>query len=174
VAVLEVESKMDPNLTQHIVINQMLSNLLSNQTSVIIGVVLGGIVTYCFNISLERNKRQFELKKETYFEALDTILKMQRISIKTQQFLRDVTTDPDHTIQSSERELNNAFYETYDRLKLINSKLLICNGSKKIKDIINNFLDDWVENKSNVDKTIKDMEAALKEELVPKWWHFRK
>jgi uncharacterized membrane protein YgaE (UPF0421/DUF939 family) len=62
-------------------------------TSVIIGVFLGGIVTYCFNISLDRNRRQFELKKETYFEALDTILKMQRISIETQQFLKAETTD---------------------------------------------------------------------------------
>ena len=156
---------MDPNLTQHIVINatlnKMPSNLLSNPiTSLITGIVLGGVVTYFCNISLEKNKRQFELKKETYFEALDILLKMQRISIKTQQLLKIKTSDSDQTT------INNEFYETYDRLKLIKSKLKICNGSKKIEAIINDFLDDWVENKSNVDKTIKDMEEALKEELV--------
>jgi len=164
---------MDPNLTQYIannaITNQIVSNPLSDQTlGVIIGVVLGGIFTYYCNISLEKKNRQFELKKETYFEALDTLLKMQRISIRTQQFLRSETPDSDHTT------LNLEFYETYDRLKLIKSKLVICNGAKKIEVIINDFLNDWIDNKQNVDKTIKDMEEALKEELIPRWWQFWK
>jgi len=55
---------------------------------------------------------------------------------------------------------------------LVKLKLKLCNGSAKIEAIIEDYLVEWAEDRPNIDKAINNLEKALKEELLPRWWQF--
>jgi len=75
---------MDLNLTQPILFNGTLNATLIQPSDPwykdwfpaiisIFVIILGGLITYYVNFKLDRDKRQFELKKEVYFDSLNTI-----------------------------------------------------------------------------------------------------
>jgi hypothetical protein len=122
------------------------------------------------NNKLELDKRRYELKKNTYFELLDTFLKLQRISIDTQTLrLKRAAKPPDldATVElPEEMELNKAFYEAYGKLRLLRAKVQILNNSEKVEAIIGDYLDKWVQEAPlEIDEMMKNLIEALKEEL---------
>jgi hypothetical protein len=132
----------------------------------IVGTIIGGAIVSL----IERNKRRYELKKDTYFELLDTFSKLQRVHIDTTRLLRfkgDKRGDLDHTVESSEdMELNKAFYEAYDKLKLLEARIQLFNDYKKIEEIIDDYLKEWVDAKPpEIDDTMSKLIEVLKEEL---------
>jgi len=86
--------EIDPNLTYPIVLNATLIQqpqpLWKDWIPIIVSilvVILGGLITYYVNIMIERKKRQYELKRDTYFEALSNLQKLQKVSFDTRTFI---------------------------------------------------------------------------------------
>jgi hypothetical protein len=168
---------MDLNIACLVILNATLvqqnSNCIGNWLPVVtsfIVVILGASITYILNNKLERNKRRYELKRDTYFELLDTLLKLQRVFIDAQRILRskeDKTDDSDHTVKSSEEiVLEKAFSEAYDKLKLLKVKIQLFDDSKIIEEIINNYLGEWIGlEPPKIDDTLRRLIKALNEEL---------
>ena len=131
-------------------------------------VVIGGIITYYVNVALDRDKRRYELKKETYIELLDTLLKLQRNFIDTQTII-DKTPALVGGRSSEEMVLEKTFKEIDGKLRLIRFKLPLCNGSKKIEAILDEILAELVikrafkyrrHNKERIDSSIERRTVA--------------
>jgi hypothetical protein len=80
---------LDPNLTYPVFLNasinatiaQSPSNPIKDWLPSIISiavVIIGGFITYFVTVQIEKQKKEYELKKEVYFGVLNTIVEMRQ------------------------------------------------------------------------------------------------
>ena len=183
-AILAKGIGMDANFTYPIVLNTTLIQppqpLWKEWLPVIVSilvVILGGLSTYYVTIVVERNKRQYELKKQIYFEALEVFSKYNRF---ISEDLDIAWSNPHYT-----EEVRDEFLIKFRILKL---KLEFCGAPQQITSYISAIMDEMdeiLEEKfkfDNTDRFIKETIQELKLDLLksygkPKakhWWQFWK
>jgi hypothetical protein len=194
---------MDINLTGQILSMPIkLTGQVTSQSglwdSQIIGVLVGGLIAYLATITTEEWKRQYEIKKETYFKSIEIILiartiipkigplveaflkkaKADKIPLTTRS-LANYFADNLYSKWSTEPEILqniNAYNNWEASLEAIQFETKIC-GSKKVisemrkwSDTIKNSLfENWdMPPESVADELI----SAMKHDLEKHWWQF--
>jgi hypothetical protein len=177
VEVLEVMG-MDANFTYPIILNATLiqppqplwKDWFPAIVSILV-VILGGIITYYATITIERDKRQYEIKKQVYMDILDASVK---------------TVFADRRIHESEMkgELMRAsdariLTDLSPQLELLATKLLLCGGAIEVYEFITKKLynygtytgEEWFDSDFK-SKLISLMRQDL--ERSRHWWQFWK
>ena len=109
-------------------------------------LLIGAYLTYYINIKLERNKREYEFKKQTYLELLSSILENNKIVELLNEENEKVTDDQQKT--------------ALRQFQFILFKLELCNSSKEIQDKIRKITED---------EYILDKLELTKDEIFSNW-----
>lgn len=196
---------MDINLTGQILslpIN--LTGQVTSQSSLwdsqIIGVLVGGLIAYLATITTEELKRQYEIKKETYFKLIDVVLDARttipQVAPLLEEFIKEAQANK---IPLTGRDLANYFAANLDSKwrtepeifqninaynkweassEAIQFKTRIC-GSKKVisemekwsNTIDNHLFKRW---EMPPESVANELILAMKQDLEKHWWQFWK
>jgi hypothetical protein len=177
---------MDLNLTQPILFNGTLNATLIQSPDPwykdwfpaivsLFVVILGGLITYHVTINVERDKRQYELKKQVYMDIIDWVLKFER---NREKFGLRVLESKDVPVSEA---VSEAFIEYQNmirpQLKLLGMQLLLCGGSLEVYESITKAHDELnyvaeEETLYSTDELIFLMKQDL--EKSKKWYQFSK
>jgi len=166
-----------------------------DQVSPLIYVVTGAAIGFLGNYLLERMKRQYELKKATYFEALDILTRgprihdvnksMQEIYKKHKDDMAQMTKPYQDSNIKDEAKLiylnsiskyyaenvaphENVFIEWLSKFQAVDLKLEIC-GSKEVKDIVTKYFVAICKQEPTESINI-ELIKVMREELLKHWW----
>ena len=171
-------------------------NLMCDYSSLIY-LFAGALIGFLSSYLLEKLKRNYELKKAVYFDALDVLTRGPQ-TYYIYKTLREICKNAESDMAKMKEPYKNTEFEDKSELiycknvselrkellapnentmsewlanyKVIGFKLDIC-GSKKVKDISHKYFAAIKEQKPT--KTInKEFIEAMREELIKPWWRF--
>ena len=149
----------------------LIKDWLPSITAIVV-VIIGGILTYLSTIRIEEQKRQYELKKDVYFNIMGVIVDF-RSENETYNELynssKKLTGDPTVPLDRIKR--------IKDLLKLLEMKMKISTGED-----INCIFGDVIRKAQNVedyqafnDAVFNQLIPAIKDDLMKNqkhWWQF--
>jgi len=109
-------------------------------------LLIGAYLTYYINIKLERNKREYEFKRQAYLELLSSILENNKIVELLNEENEKVTDDQQKT--------------ALRQFQFILFKLELCNSSKEIQAKIRKITED---------EYVLDKIELTKDEIFSNW-----
>ena len=138
------------------------SDFMDTNLAALLGVALGGIIGFFSALYIDVQRRQYELKKQVYLEALDTFSEAMRFWQKYRY---------DNAIP-----LDDEFYGTAFKFQSIIYKILLSKCSKEVYNIMDK---NFTEHDSFKDP--RKVHVIIKNELIPalmrdlnRWWQFWK
>jgi hypothetical protein len=122
-------------------------------------VIIGGFLTYFFTTTIEKQKQEYELKKQVYFDTLDTIISTRRLFNKRDKIIFKLQEEEKEKalmislITGSSRGAYNAILEEIEdnmkSLALQRAKIGIC-SNQKIKNLVNKIVDNIYNNQGTL------------------------
>jgi len=188
---------MDPILTYPVVLNASINatlspaptNLIKDWLPSIISIVvviIGGFLTYFLTIRIEEHKRQYELRKEVYFDVMSAIIDFRReyeeydLARKNREMIADLARKSPllgmHMLDKTQIERLKKISAS---LKLLQMKMKICTGED-----MNRIFSDVILKAQNVedyqafnDAVFNQLIPAIEYDLIisqKHWWQFWK